>query len=49
MGLLPSTAMSVPAIRPRHTPKRGGDVLLDALSEYGVPFLFGNPGTTESP
>ena len=41
--------MSVPAIRPRHTPKRGGDVLLDALSEYGVPFLFGNPGTTESP
>ncbi len=41
--------MSVPAIRPRYTPKRGGDVLLDALSEYGVPFLFGNPGTTESP
>ena len=41
--------MSVPAIRPRHTPKRGGDVLLDALTEYGVPLLFGNPGTTESP
>ncbi len=29
--------------------QRGGDVLLDALTAYGVPFLFGNPGTTESP
>ena len=47
--LLPSTPMSLPAIRPKHSPQRGGDVLLDALTEYGIPLLFGNPGTTESP
>jgi len=41
--------MSLPAIRPKHSPQRGGDVLLDAMTEYGIPFLFGNPGTTESP
>ena len=36
-------------MRPKHSPQRGGDVLLDALTEYDIPFLFGNPGTTESP
>ena len=35
--------MSLPAIRPKQSPQRGGDVLLEALTEYGIPFLFGNP------
>ncbi len=41
--------MSVSATSPEGPPLRGGDVLLQALIEYGVPYLFGNPGTTESP
>ncbi len=47
--LLPSPRMSLPADRPRRRLQRGGDVLLDALTAYGIPYLFGNPGTTESP
>ncbi|PSP59415.1 acetolactate synthase [Halobacteriales archaeon QH_7_66_36] len=27
----------------------GADLFVDALDEYGVPYLFGNPGTTELP
>ena len=28
---------------------RGRDVVLESLVAHGVEFLFGNPGTTESP
>ncbi|MFC7236256.1 thiamine pyrophosphate-binding protein [Halosegnis marinus] len=27
----------------------GADLFVDALDQYGVPYLFGNPGTTELP
>ncbi|MFB6210603.1 MAG: thiamine pyrophosphate-binding protein [Halobacteriales archaeon] len=29
--------------------RTGADLFLDALQAYGVPYLFGNPGTTELP
>ena len=27
----------------------GADLFVDALSEYGIEYVFGNPGTTELP
>ncbi|NUQ62294.1 MAG: thiamine pyrophosphate-binding protein [Pirellulales bacterium] len=30
-------------------PARGVDILLDMFAEFGVPYLFGNPGSTELP